>query len=286
MEGGTFMMGNPYETADHDEKTIHEVRVSSFLMGKYEISVGEFRDFIQDAGYITTAERIGNGAVFIGRKVERPGDGTWKKPYFTQHESHPAVCVSWWDALEHCNWRSLREGLKPCYEISSDSTVSWDRAANGYRLATEAEWEYAARSGGTEIKFAWGNGLPIIGGRKAGNTRDEAAHRHWGLKNYWEGYDDGYVFTAPVDTFAPNPAGLYGLSGNVYEWCWDWYSEDYYQSSPADNPAGPDRGKMRACRDAGFGCSIANEVVTSRGKGDPYLAFSWGGFRIARNAEN
>ena len=112
IEGGTFMMGNTYETAEPDEKAIHKVRVNDFRIGKHEISVGEFRDFVQEAGYITTAERSGNGAVFMGRKVERPGDGTWKKPYFTQHDRHPAVCVSWWDAIEYCNWRSRQEGLR------------------------------------------------------------------------------------------------------------------------------------------------------------------------------
>lgn len=283
IEGGNFQMGNPYDTADPDETHIHDVRLDSYYIGKFEVSVGEFREFVESTGYITTAERIGNAAVFIGTKVEKPGDGSWKKPYFTQHDGHPVVCVSWWDAIEYCNWRSDCEGLKQCYSISADSIVAYNRIANGYRLPTEAEWEYAARSGGKDIKYAWGDGIPLIDGHPAGNTRDEAAHELWGIKNYWEGYDDGYVFTAPVDTFAPNEIGLYGLSGNVYEWCWDWYSEDWYTESPAENPVGPEKGEMHACRDAGFGCAIYQEVVTSRGKGYPYLAFSWGGFRIARS---
>ena len=282
VEGGIFQMGNPYETADPDEKYIHEVKLDSYYIARCEVSVGEFREFIEATGYVTTAERLGNAAVFIGQKVEKPGDGSWKKPYYTQHDGHPVVCVSWWDAIEYCNWRSDNEDLVRSYSVSDDSVVIWNRDADGYRLLTEAEWEYAARSGGKKIKYAWGDGMPLIDGRPAGNTRDEAAHRLWNLEKYWEVYDDGYAFTAPVDTFAPNEIGLHGFSGNVYEWCWDWYSEDYYEKSPVDNPTGPETGEMHACRDAGFGCAIYQEVVTSRGKGYPYLAFSWGGFRIAR----
>lgn len=285
IEGGSFMMGNPYDTADPDESVIHKVRLDSYYIGKCEVSVAEFKTFVKATGYVTTAERLGNAAVFVGKKVERPGDGSWKNPYFTQHDNHPVVCVSWWDAIEYCNWLSDREGLERCYTVSADSVVTWNRSAPGYRLATEAEWEYAARSRGHEMKYAWGDGIPLVDGRPAGNTRDEAAHRQWGIKNYWKGYDDGYAFTAPVDTFAANPAGVKGISGNVYEWCWDWYSTEYYGESPVDNPAGPESGEMHACRDAGFGCAIYQEVVSSRGKGEPYLAFSWGGFRLAKNAD-
>ena len=286
IQGGSFRMGNPYDSADPDETFIHEVRLDSFYIGAHEVTVGEFKEFIESAGYVTTAERIGNAAVFIGTKVEKPGDGSWKKPYFTQHDGHPVVCVSWWDTIEYCNWRSDREGLSRCYSVSTDSIVTWNRQADGYRLPTEAEWEYAARGGGRDVKYAWGDGPPLVGGRPAGNTRDEAAHRLWGVENYWEGYDDGYAFTAPADTFAPNEIGLHGISGNVYEWCWDWYAEDYYERSPVDNPTGPETGEMHSCRDAGFGCAIYQEVVTSRGKGYPYLAFSWGGFRIARSVQD
>ncbi|MBN2185389.1 MAG: SUMF1/EgtB/PvdO family nonheme iron enzyme [Candidatus Krumholzibacteriota bacterium] len=282
IEGGSFVMGNRYDTADPDESFLHKVRLGSYYFGRHEVTVGQFREFAEKTGYVTTAERLGNASVFIGKKVAKPGDGSWKNPYFRQHDRHPVVCVSWWDAIAYCNWRSAEEGLDPCYEVGADSTVIWNREADGYRLATEAEWEYAGRSRGMDMKYVWGDSIPMTDGKPAGNTRDEAAHRQWGISNYWEGYDDGYAWTAPVDTFAPNICGIYGISGNVYEWCWDWYS-DWYERSPSDDPAGPPSGEMRACRDAGFGCSIYQEVVSSRGKGFPYLAFSWGGFRVARS---
>ncbi|MCK4537289.1 MAG: SUMF1/EgtB/PvdO family nonheme iron enzyme [Candidatus Krumholzibacteria bacterium] len=159
IEGGDFMMGNPYDSADPDESFIHRVHLDSYYFGKYEVSAGQFREFVEDTGYITTAERIGSAAVFIGKKVEKPGDGSWKKPYFPQHDGHPAVCVSWYDVVEYCNWRSSKEGLTPCYTVGADSVVTWDRSADGYRLATEAEWEYAGRSRGKGfpyLAFSWG----------------------------------------------------------------------------------------------------------------------------------
>ncbi len=276
-------MGNRFEMADQDEKFLHEVRLGPYYFGRCEVSVGQFAEFVEETGYVTTAERLRNASVFIGKAIRRPGNASWKRPYFKQHDMHPVVCVSWWDAIAYCNWRSAREGLAPCYVTGPDSTVTWDREADGYRLPTEAEWEYAARSRGRDIKYSWGDSMPVIDGRPAGNTRDEAAHRQWGVGSYWEGYDDGYAWTAPVDTFAPNFSGIHGISGNVYEWCWDWYSEEWYEKSPVEDPIGPTEGTMHACRDAGFGCPIYQEVVSSRGKGYPYLAFSWGGFRIARS---
>jgi formylglycine-generating enzyme required for sulfatase activity len=190
--------------------------------------------------------------------------------------------VSWYDAVAYCNWRSRNEGLTPCYRGDGDD-LTCNFEADGYRLPNEAEWEYAARSRGKRIKYAWGDGEPYFNGRLAGNVRDESAKREWNLENVWEGIDDGYVCTAPVGSFAPNALGLHDISGNVYEWCWDWYDEAYYAESPAKNPTGPAKSEMRACRDAGFGCAIRHECVASRGMAKPDLTFSWGGFRVARS---
>jgi formylglycine-generating enzyme required for sulfatase activity len=283
VEGGSFRMGNEYEGGDEDERPVHGVELDPYFIGRCEVTVGEFREFIESTGYMTTAEQGEGASVFIGNRVEKNPDASWKNPYFDQDDSHPVVCVSWYDAVEYCNWRSRSEGLTPCYRGSGDSIIC-DFTANGYRLPTEAEWEYAARSRGMSVKYAWGDGLPFIKGMPAGNTRDEAAHREWNLDNYWEGYDDGFAYTAPAGFFAPNSLGVHDVSGSVYEWCWDWYGETYYAESPAVNPTGPPTGEMHACRDAGYACSIASECVASRGKGKPTLTFSWGGFRVARSS--
>ena len=285
VKGGSFVMGNPGEGGDADERPAHRVKVASFYIGCHEVTVAEFRAFVEASGYRTTSERgMDTAMVYIGRKAEKRLDASWENPYYEQDERHPVVCVSWLDAVEYCNWRSASEGLQPCYSGSGDSIVC-DFEANGYRLPTEAEWEYAARSRGRDVTYAWGEDAPYRDGRPAGNTRDEAARRNWKLQKYWEDYDDGYAYTAPACSFAPNELGIYDMSGNVYEWCWDWYSEDYYAHSTTENPRGPAAGMVRCCRDVGFVCPMEQERVVSRGLGKPTLAFSWGGFRIARSAD-
>jgi formylglycine-generating enzyme required for sulfatase activity len=281
VRGGSFQMGNTFEGGEADERPPHSVELRSYAIGKHEVTVGQFRQFVEATGYVTSAERAGDAKVFVGKKVETRPDASWKNPYFEQDDGHPVVCVSWYDAVEYCNWRSRREGLPPCYRGSGD-TITCDFTADGYRLPTEAEWEFAARSRGLDCRYAWGNGEPYIGGRRAGNTRDEAARRQWGSEKIWSGYDDGYAFTAPAGSFAPNALGLHDVSGNVYEWCWDWYGEEYYAHSPVQNPTGPPSAALRTCRDAGFSCPVERERVANRGKGQPDLAFSWGGFRVAR----
>jgi len=282
VEGGAFEMGNTFEGGDEDERPVHEVELGDYMIGKTEVTVGQFREFIEATGYVTTAE-LGEGAsVFIGKKVEKRADASWRNVYYEQDDRHPVVCVSWYDAVEYCNWLSEKEGLSVCYEGKGDSVLC-DFDANGYRLPTEAEWEYAARSRGKRVKYAWGDGDPYIDGEPAGNTRDESARREWQIENIWEGYDDGYSRTAPAASFAANELGVHDISGSVYEWCWDWYGEDYYEAGPVRNPKGAASGTMRACRDAGFACAVRHECVASRGLAVPSMSFSWGGFRIARS---
>ena len=284
VESGSFEMGDRRGEGDVDERPVHRVRVDSFWIGKHEVTVGQFREFVDNTGYVTTAEKNNGAQVLVENRVEQRDDANWRNPCFTQEEDHPVVCVSWYDAIAYCNWRSTREGLEPCYR-ADEAGVICDFTASGYRLPTEAEWEFAARSRGTEHKYAWGNGSPGEGGRKGGNTRDEAAKRVWNCKNIWEGYDDGYACTAPVCAYKPNALGLHDLSGSVYEWCWDWYDEHYYEHSPEHNPRGPGKGETRACRDCGFICPLYQEILVTRGKAKPDFTFSWGGFRIARTVE-
>ncbi|UCE60849.1 MAG: formylglycine-generating enzyme family protein [Phycisphaerales bacterium] len=282
VQGGSFEMGNTFEGGDDDERPVHHVELDSFLIARTELTVGQFRKFIEATGYVTTAEQGKGCRVFGDVESGRKRDSSWRNVYYEQDDRHPVVCVSWYDAVEYCNWRSREEGLEPCFS-GSGKEITCDFSANGYRLPTEAEWEYAARSGGKSYKYAWGDGEPYIDGRLAGNTRDQAAARQFGLKKIWEGYDDGYAYTAPAGSFAPNELGIHDFSGSVYEWCWDWYDQYYYANTAAKNPAGPETGTNRASRDAGFSCSISQECVASRGRGNPKLTFSWGGFRIARS---
>jgi formylglycine-generating enzyme required for sulfatase activity len=284
VEGGTFQMGDVFGDGEDDERPVHEVTLDSYYIGKYQVTVGDFREFVEATGYKTTAELEGGAQIFDGSRMIDDSSACWHHVNFPQDNNHPVVCVSWYDAVEYCNWRSKKEGLRPCYRGKGDQTVC-DFQANGYRLPTEAEWEFAARSRGEEYKYAWGNGDPYIDGKPAANIRDETAKTEWGtnVKTWWHGYDDGYLFTSPVGTFAPNDLGLYDFSGNVYEWCWDWYNETYYQRSPSKNPCNNEIDSMRICRNVGYGCLPKSMRTVNRGMAEPDFRFLHGGFRLARS---
>jgi len=142
-----------------------------------------------------------------GRK--KPSDEGWGRG------RRPVINVSWDDAKAFADWYGKKVG-KSC------------------RLPTEAEWEYACRNRGKKVKYPWGNGDPYINGKKAANIADESAKKEYSDWTIWEGYDDGYVNTAPVGSFSPNELGLYDMSGNVWEWCEDDYHA--YSKHSRNNP--------------------------------------------------
>jgi len=221
IQGGTFTMGSPKkEPGRRDEEVQHKVTVSSFYMGRTEVTQKEYQEII----------------------------GT--NPSYFKGDNLPVEQVSWYDAIEYCNMRSRKEGLTPAYTIDKNRsdpnnkrdyddlkwTVTWNRGANGYRLPTEAEWEYACRAG-TKTPFNTGNSI----------TTDQANYDgSWTFRysNYAEG--EYRKKTTPVGSFAPNAWGLYDMHGNVYEWCWDW-CEDYASGLQTD-PAGADSGIGRVHR--------------------------------------
>ncbi len=223
IKGGCFEMGDTFGDGDNAEKPVHEVCVDDFYLGKYEVTIGEFRKFVDATGYRTEAEKGDGCFTWTGEKWEMDRSASWRSPGFPINDKHPVVCVSWNDAVAYARWMKGRGGKT-------------------YRLPTEAEWEYAARDGGKKIKYSWGNGEPT------GNIADESFKRRFPKWDIWSGYDDGYVYTAPVGSFRLNGLGLYDMTGNVWEWCADWYDENYYQNSPKDNPRGPGNGQIRVLR--------------------------------------
>ncbi len=265
IRGGTFQMGS--EEGSDVEKPVHSVTVGDFYMGRYEVTVAEFKRFIDDTGYITDAEKNGGegSSIFINGQWELKAGIDWRcdaegklRPEREYH--HPVVHVSWNDAVAYCDWLSRKTGRR-------------------YRLPTEAEWEYAAGNGSRHTKYSWGDGAPS--GRKGGNVADETAKKRFSDWTIFPGYSDGYVFTAPVGSFAPNDFGLYDMSGNVSEWCNDWYIEGYYRNSPSVNPTGPSSGAHRVVRGGSWGSYPEGCRVASRGGFTPDYRAGIIGFRLA-----
>jgi len=253
VNGGTFTMGSP---ADEPGREIHEgpqhqVTVSSFYMGKYEVTQKEFQEVMVRVCYCD----------FMG-------------------ENHPVVRVNWYNAVEYCNRRSRQEGLSPAYTINknthdtdyednmwvwSDSgwEVTMNRNANGYRLPTEAEWEYAAK-GGNESP----GGYIYSGSNRPGSVA-------------WYNRNSGKAMH-PVGTKAPNSLGLYDMNGNVWEWCWDWYGS--YSSDAQTDPTGAASGTYRVMRGGAWDCK--GQHIRSA-----FRCYCWAddsrsdriGFRLARS---
>ena len=210
----TFKMGS--DSGTDDEKPVHDVTLSPFEIGKYEVTVGEFRRFVEASGYKTEAEKEDGCFGWTGSGSKQRKEFTWRNPGFAQQDNHPVACVSWNDAKAYIDWLNA--------ELNTD-----------YRLPTEAEWEYAAR-GGTSTEYWWG---------------DKASHEY---ANYGtdgccrplaEGKDK-WKFTGPAESFPANPFSLYDTAGNVYEWVEDWYEN--YPTEAQSDPTGPEKGTARVNR--------------------------------------
>ena len=230
IRAGEFMMGcaggEPVHQAN--EEPVHRVRITTpFYVAKYEVTVGQFRAFVNEAAYVTEAERpTGGGRVFDGQKWGHKRDANWKKPYFRKTDRHPVVLVTWNDTQRFSEWLSKKSG----------SSVS---------LPTEAQWEYACRAG-SRTPYFWGDH-----GDDAhiyGNVADSSGK--W-LFSVWKNVtnpDDGFLYAAPVGRFRPNAFGLYDMIGNVYEWCQDRFDPDYYRTSPEADPPGAASGDLHPFR--------------------------------------
>lgn len=232
IPGGTFTMGG----TDGDNSPAREVELSPFYMDRYEVTQGMYKN------------------------LELPDASHFKK------ESNPVEMVAWINAAIYCNERSIEEGLEPCYD---EKTWDCDFSANGYRLPTEAEWEYAARAG-TKGKYFFGSDTRL-------------------LKNYAIFKSNSQERTSTSGTRKPNPWGLYDIYGNVAEWCNDFYSKDYYTNAPAKNPRGPAKGKARVVRGGSWADDESRINSETRGFDDSIndacILRDTIGFRAVRKAD-
>ena len=251
ISGRMFQMGSPeaepWRVAD---ETSHTVVLSDFYISRFEVTQKEYEAVIGT-----------NPSSFSGDDL-------------------PVECVSWMDAIQYCNARSVQEGLTPVYTVEGQA-ISWNRSANGYRLPTEAEWEYACRAG-TETPF---------------NTETSISAEE---ANYWGHYpyliEDNYFTqsnletkpgvyrqtTVSVGSFQPNAWGLYDMHGNVGEWVWDWYGG--YDTQAQDDPTGPVSGTLRVNRGGGWNDFAKNLRSAYRATLPPDSSSFNLGFRLARNA--
>jgi len=275
LEGGPFLMGtdDPDGYPADGEGPVHRVVLAPFAIDAYAVTNAQFRMFVTATGHVTSAEQYGWSFVFAGLLPDEFPDtrgvvaapwwrqvygADWTRPEGPQsdlatRDEHPVVHVSWDDAVAYCSWA-------------------------GARLPTEAEWEYAARGGLERARFPWGDELEPGG-----------EHR----MNVWQGdfpasnaCADGWYGTAPVGTYTPNGYGLHETTGNVWEWCSDWFAADAYAAGDAENPIGPTSGTHRVMRGGSYLChaSYCNRYrVGARSGNTPDTSTGNLGFRVAAN---
>ncbi|MBN2271060.1 MAG: formylglycine-generating enzyme family protein [Sedimentisphaerales bacterium] len=294
IPGGTFQMGDNLGDGWSHELPVHTVSLDSFYMGRCEVTNRQYCDFLNSAlrqGLIT----VTSGVVYkAGSGTSYPYCDTATSSSYSQiaygggvfsvrtkngrdMSNDPMVMVSWYGSVAYCNWRSQQEGKEQCYNVS---TWNCDFSKHGYRLATEAEWEYAARGGLSGRRFPWGDTI----------THSQANYYSYSYYSYdisptrgfhpvW--YDDVDPYTSPVGSFPVTGYGLYDMAGNVWEWCNDWYLNTYYSSSPYYNPTGPITGTSRVIRGGNWsGLASYCRVAYRSGNCFPASRFSIIGFRL------
>lgn len=219
IKGGSFQMGSPQSEAWRSaDETQHSVTVSDFYMSKYELTQKEYEEI------------------------------TGNNPSNFKGDNLPVENISWLDAVAYCNAKSEQDGFTPVYTIDGQ-TVSWDRSANGYRLPTEAEWEYACRAG-TTTPFYIENSPSAEEANYYGHYPYEIENNYFSQGNLQVQPGEYRQTTVPVDSFSENPYGLYNMHGNVSEWVWDYYGE--YPTDEQSDPTGPDSGTLRVYRGGGW----------------------------------
>jgi formylglycine-generating enzyme required for sulfatase activity len=278
LSAGVFTMGSPPAERDRVgyREPARQIQVDAFYLGSRELTAGEFRRFVEETGYRTSAELAGGAFAYDETKDEwefRAG-ADWRRPGFRQGDDHPVVNVSWFDAAAYCNWLSGKEGLTPAYAVSGEDVV-WNREADGYRLPTEAEWEYACRAG-TTTPFSTG-------------TRISTAQANYNGNFPYFNNNPGLFrkATVPAASLPPNSWGLYEMHGNVWEWCWDFYGlfPEGTEHAVAANPAGPDSGAHRVNRGGDWSSPAKEMRSAARSSNFPETAGASLGFRLARNAD-
>jgi formylglycine-generating enzyme required for sulfatase activity len=276
VPAGTFRMGDESVWAypGDGEGPVHDVTLDAFRIDRFAVTNDAFTRFVDATGWVTDAERCGWSFVFggllpddfpdtrgvVGAEWWRQVFGAqWRHPEGPQSDldgrgDHPVVHVSWRDASAYCRW-------------------------TGTRLPTEAEWERAARGGRVGTAFPWGDDLEPNGQHRMNVFQGSFPDRDTGA--------DGFVGTAPVDAFPANDLGLHNVTGNVWEWCADWFAADAYAHHDQHDPRGPHTGEQRVQRGGSYLCHLSycrRYRVSARYGSQPESSTGNAGFRVAADA--
>lgn len=242
LTGGAFLMGDAFNEGypSDGETPVHKVRVSPFAIDADLVSVAQFQRFVAATGYVTLAEREGSSAVFDAFVDDD-----------AQHIVGGSQAAPWWVFVAGAHWRcpsgpsSRAQADHPVTHIGFADALAYCFWA-GRRLPTEAEWEYAARGGLASKRYAWGDQLVPDGEHRCNIWQGEFPRTNTAA--------DGWVGTSPVGTYPANGYGLTDMTGNVWEWCADWFAADWYARSPQEDPLGPRDGAFRVMRGGSYLC--------------------------------
>jgi sulfatase modifying factor 1 len=304
IPGGEFEMGDHSGDGNPAELPVHKVFVDSFYMRKYETTNRQYCDFLN------AAMQAGDIKVYYG-VVHAAYDASNRYPYCDTSTSNPSsqidyvggifsvrtkggrdmshdpmVTITWYGSVAYCNWLSQQEGYESCYAIG-DPKWPCDFMKTGYRLPTEAEFEYAARGHAYTpyTRFPWGD---TISHSQANYWSDATiAYDVSPTREYHPTYNDGiWPYTAPVGSFAPNGYGLYDMAGNAFEWVNDWYGADYFSVSPYLNPRGPAAGIGRILLGGGWGYEATYCRNSTRLEYEPDSRCHYRSFRMVLDLEH
>ncbi len=225
VKDSSYQRGDIFGEGASNERPVHWVRLNGFYISKFEVTNEEYLAFVT-ATKANLPEWMDPASKYY---YQSGNDNFYKKLGAALYDpKHPVVGISWHDAKKYCEWLSQKG--------------PWQ-----YRLPTEAEWEAAARGGRSRLKYSWGEGAPQPG--KGGNIADESLKEVLpNLSMIWRAYNDTYIYTAPVGKFGANGFGLYDMTGNVWEWCSDWFGANEYEKRDGNNPMGPSNGTEKVIR--------------------------------------
>jgi len=256
IPAGTFQMGDNFDEGNSDEIPLHEVYLDAYYIGKYKVTNEEYKKFIEDGGYTNSVHWTAGGFGEYGEEPEHCENWESRGGGLPDNETFPVVGVSWFEAMAYCSWLSAKTGCE-------------------YRLPTEAEWEKAAR-GTDQRRYAWGDNIdPSYTNYDNGEDRSQKQISPVGFYN-------GETRNGFSTNDNSSPYGVYDMTGNVTEWCSDWYDREYYINSPKENSQGPETGSSRVLRAGGYVDAAYYQRAASRHKMGAHFKSYKTGFRCVR----